>query len=438
MGERKDVRRCALSPGVRWPARIRVPAHTPHPKPRTLDVLARWASSEEAVGHGRRATLRIVGGLWIAFSIARPAPVSAQQGDSVTAAQAPAPKPAPRLTLKVLLHADYVSGDPADVPPVRGFGLRRARLIAQGDLTDRAAVRLMVDPSLLAVGPEGAPPFRGVPLVEAYAEYRARPDVTLRVGQQRLPFGLAASTGAPSLPTPEYPLASRLLVQRVSAFRDIGVAAAGRWGGLELSGGLFNGAGINTRGDSDESRDWIGRISYALVPGRTVGANAWSGHSGALPRIGGVPRRSFFDHADFRRWGIDARWVGQGTTLAAEYLHDRTRHNDAAEHPTPSGEALVRSGWYVLGAHRPVRQWEVVARYDVWDPREPAGAERVVEMTGGVSWYMSEQVLPGLPRLGRPLNAAQRQSRVMAFLEHARPEAGEPTTRLRLRWELLF
>ena len=366
--------------------------------------------------------------------LAQSGPLASQQSDST--APPGVSTEAPRVVLKLLLHADYVSGDEADVPPLHGFGLRRVRLIAQGDITDRTGLRLMVDPSLLAVGPESAPPFRGVPLVEAYAEYRARREVTVRVGQQRLPFGLAASTGAASLPAPEYPLASRYLMQRVSAFRDIGISALGRWGGLELSGGLFNGAGINTRADNDETRDWIGRISYAPVPGGTVGANAWSGHSGVLPRIGGVPRRSFFDDAEFQRWGIDARWARKGTTVAAEYLHDRTQHNPAAEQPTPPGEALVRSGWYVLAAHRPLRQWEAVARYDVWDPG--TGSERVAEVTGGISWYMSETAIRGSPRLGRPLNAAQRQSRLMAFVEHTRPAAGETATRLRLRWEILF
>lgn len=382
----------------------------------------------------RSVSVRLAVGVWAALACASALP--AQQADSSSTRPVPAPEQPPRLTLRVLLHVDHLSGDVADVPPGRGFGLRRARLIAQGDPTSRTTVRLMVDPSMLAVGGEAAPPFRGVPLVEAYGEYRARPGITLRVGQQRLPFGLAASTTAPSLPTPEYPLASRHLMQRVSAFRDIGLSATGRQGGLELSGGLFNGAGINTRGDNDDRLDWIGRLSYSPLPGAALGVNGWSGRSGTLPRIGGDTRRSFHDQATFRRWGADARWARHGTTLAGEYLHDRTRHNPAAELPTPRGTDLSRSGWYLLAAHRPLPRWEAVTRYDVWDPGVPEG--RTVEITGGVSWYLSETNLPGSPRLGRPLNAVQRQSRVLAFVEHTRPATGARQTRFRLRWETLF
>lgn len=394
-------------------------------------------------GAPRRGVLRRGGGLLLlalaaVFGSARAG--GAQRGDSARAApgaQSPAP---PRLTLRGLLHVEHVSGDPADTPPQRGFGLRRVRLIADVRPTTRTAARVMLDPSVLAVGPEGAAPFRGVPLVEAYGEFRpaGAGDLAVRFGQQRLPFGLAASTAAPSLALPEYPLASRIVIQRVSAFRDAGLAAAGRWGRLEAGLGVFNGAGINTRGDNDGVRDVAGRARVGVLPGWSVGASGWRGRSGVLPRIEGTPRRTFHDQAGFRRWGLDARYARAGVEISAEYLRDRTDHNGAAENPVPSGRGLTRSGAYLSGAARLGRGVELAARYDRWDPDHAVAADEVTELTGGVSMFLARGAAPDHPVLGTPLNAVQRLSRVLVFAEHVRPETGETQTRLRLRWEVFY
>ena len=366
--------------------------------------------------------------------------VRAQQPDSglvAPGAQAPAPA---RVTLRGLLHVDHVSGDPADTPPQEGFGLRRVRLIADVRPTPRTAARVMLDPSVLAVGPEGATPFRGAPLVEAYGEFRpaGTEDLAVRFGQQRLPFGLAASTAAPSLALPEYPLASRILIQRVSAFRDAGLAVAGRWSRVEAGLGVFNGAGINTRGDNDDVRDVVGRVRVGILPRWSVGASGWRGRSGRLPRLEGTPRRTFHDQANFRRWGLDSRYAHAGLEISAEYLRDRTDHNGAAEHPVPNESGLTRSGAYLAGAARVGRRFELAARYDRWDPDHAAAADEVTELTAGMSLFLQRDARPDHPSLGTPLNAVQRLSRVLLFAEHVRPETGETQTRLRLRLEVFY
>lgn len=367
------------------------------------------------------------------------APAMAQAaGGQVPDSTAPPPS-APRasIDLKVLIDADMRTEWHEKDVTGPGFGLRRVRLITQGTLGDRSTFRVLLEPSGLALGPEGAAPFRGVPLVEAVLDYRLGGGLVLQAGQLRVPFGLSASTVAPSLPTPEYPLATRVLIQRVSVFRDIGVALAGRVGALEYSGSLFNGAGINVGSDNNEVRDVAGRVTWALVPGWTAGVSAWAGRTGELYAPGDSPQATFFDDAPFRRWAVETRLARGPARLWVEYLRDRTEYNPQALNPIPTPDPLARWGWNLLAAYRLRDHLEAVGRYDRW---RPLGSDPpyVREYVAGVQWYPVEIQTPADPRTGPPLNIARRHSRVMLFLEHQTSGSAPASTLARLRWQLFY
>lgn len=379
-------------------------------------------------------------------------PQVAQSGGATPAAPA-----LPALQVKVLLDVDYVSQELLAQPPNLGFGLRRARLFAQLNGPAGLAFRLQFDPTSLTNGPQGAAPFRGVPLVEAYLDLALPHNVLLRAGQQRVPFTLNAVTGGPQMPAPEYTQLSRYTVQRTSAFRDIGVTLNGRVGPVEYVGGVFNGAGINTVTDNDSTRDYAGRLSYAVLPGVQVGGSAWTGHTGALyvRTAGATPIKSFFDNAGFHRSAVDLH-VGRGALdVAAEYGYERLDYNAKALNPTPNKTALERSGYDVtaalrLGALVPaLHRVEAVARYDRWDPNRSVERDRVTEFVAGVNFYLQQAGAPIDKRLGRTVNFVQRQSRLMAFWEFDRPEAvggaapagallNRRTQRFHARWELFY
>lgn len=362
------------------------------------------------------------------------ATASAQSVDSV-AAEARAP--GATLDLKVLVDVDLrIDRDDAEVEGPT-FGLRRVRLITQGTLGDRSAYRVLLEPSWLALGPEGNAPFRGAPLVEAVLDYRISNAFVVHAGQQRLPFGLSASALVPSLPTPEYPQATRILMQRVSVFRDIGLSISGRVDALEYSAGIFNGAGINVGADNNDVRDFVGRVSYSLLRGWTVGGSAWGGRSGELYAPDGAPQPTFHDDAPFRRWGVDARFVQGPGQIWVEYLTDRTDHNPEALNPTPERRELERSGWNVLAAYRVRSGVELVGRYDRWQPLG-SGERTSAEYVAGVQWYPLETRAPPDSRTGPPPNAARRHSRILLFLEHLESEAARSSTILRLRWQLFY
>ena len=381
---------------------------------------------------------------------------AAPRPESPRGGQPPAPPPI-AIQLKVLLNVDYVQGAPLSAPPNQGFGLRRARLFAQGSIPAGLGFRIQLDPSVLANGPQGAAPFRGSPLVEGYLSYQRGEPFLIQAGQQRIPFGLASTTGAPSLATPEFAQFARYLEQRVSAFRDIGVTVQGRTSIIEYAAGLFNGAGINTLTDNDSSRDAVGRLTISVIPGLQLSADAWSGHSGSLysRAPGAAPLKTFYDNTGFHRYSTDVRFARGPALVTGEYGIDRTSYTATAVNPVPGKRRLDRIGYNAMGALR--LSWvapelapvEVVARYDQWDGDQNVTGNRITEYVAGVNYYLLELNAPDDRQLGRPLNYALRESRVMVYFEHDTPNGigaaallGSPaltsTTRFHMRWDLFF
>jgi len=370
------------------------------------------------------------------------------------------------VQVKLLMEIDYVQDtDPrAQFPPYpsEGFGVRRMRIFLQGTGPIGLGYRLHFDPTQLASGPQGASPFRGAPLVEAYLDYALPRGVLVRVGQQRVLFGLNSTTGAPSLPTPEFAQFARSVQQRVSAFRDIGATIQGRVGAFEYAGGIFNGAGLNVLADNDSTKDFAGRLTYAIVPGLQVGASGWTGHTPRpYVRAGETrPAAAFLDNADFRRYGADARFARGPVLVTAEYARNRAGFDTTARTRTPRGATLFQTGYNALAAVRlgmvspALRRVELVGRYDAWDPDDAVADDEITEYVAGVNFYFVEIGAPPDKRLGRALNYVQRESRFMFFFEHSRyanegtrpaptmaapnPAVVENNTRLHARWSLFY
>lgn len=423
--------------------------------------------------HRARVVLRRVASLTLACSAL---PLSSAMAQQPTPAPGPGPGPAVAppppagalgpIQLKLLMDLDFARNTYplAQLPPYpsEGFGVRRIRVFLQGTGPLGLGYRLHFDPTALAVGPQGASPLRGVPLVEGYLDYALPRGVLVRVGQQRVLFGLNSTTGAPSLPTPEFAQFARSVQQRVSSFRDIGVTVQGTAGAFEYAAGVFNGAGVNVTADNDSTRDYVGRLTYAIVPGLQVGASGWTGHS---PRQYTRPGESravtpFFDNADFRRYGLDARYARGPVLLMAEVARNRAGFDSAAVTRTPGGGALFQTGYNALAAVRlgmlspALRRFELVGRYDRWDPNDAVANNEVTELVGGVNFYFAEIGAPPDKRLGRGLNYVQRMSRFMLFVEHSRfanagarpapgpgnpnPAAIENNNRLHARWSLFY
>ena len=415
--------------------------------------------ARHVLGTPRITTLLIAAVLMTPATAALSAQTGAPPAAPATpaASVASAPPALPPIQFKVLFDVDYASQEPELPPPRSGFGLRRARLFAQLNGPAGLGFRLHFDPSALANGPQAAAAYRAVPLTEAFLDYTLPGHIVIRAGQQRVPFTLSSITAGPVMPVPEYNQLLRYTTQQISAFRDIGVTASGRSGGLEYSGGIFNGAGINVIADNDSTRDYAGRLSYAIVPGVQLGASAWVGHTGTLfvRNVGAPPIKNFFDNADFHRNAVDLHVALGALDVAAEYGTERLEYNAKAINPIPVGGALERRGYNVQSALRlgalstALSRVEVAGRYDVWDPNRAIAGDRITEYVAGLSFYLFQTNAPTDPRLGRSMTFIQRQSRIMTFWEWDQPESSGPaappsaplknrTQRFHARWELFY
>lgn len=118
----------------------------------------------------------------------------------------------------------------------------------------------------------------------------AEPGATLRVGQQRIPFGIEPQTPGGLLPFTSRSYLDLKLTRNTDADsarfntaefvqeRDIGVQARGRLsaGMFDYAVGVFNGAGINVS-DTNESKDTIARLGFNPDRGLRFGVSGYHG-----------------------------------------------------------------------------------------------------------------------------------------------------------------
>jgi len=115
------------------------------------------------------------------------------------------------------------------------------------------------------------------------------PYVFLRIGQQRIPFGVEPQTPGGLLPFINRSFVDLKVAHNAGAEstafadaeliqeRDIGVQARGHiLPQLDYAVGVFNGSGINVS-DTNNSKDFIGRIGYAPCKGVRLGASGYFG-----------------------------------------------------------------------------------------------------------------------------------------------------------------
>jgi hypothetical protein len=132
------------------------------------------------------------------------------------------------------------------------------------------------------------------------------PQATVRLGQQRIPFGIEAQTPGGLLPFTSRSYLDLKLTRNAGLDntkysnaefiqeRDIGIQARGRLGDgkFDYAFGVFNGAGINVN-DTNNTKDAVGRLGFNPYRGLRFGVSGYEGtqvdiqtDSGNRDRIG--------------------------------------------------------------------------------------------------------------------------------------------------------
>ena len=252
----------------------------------------------------------------------------------------------PTLLGKARLQA--FEKDPLLPENTTGFRVTLLELGAAGTLSEHWSYRVKINAAVEVI-----------PL-DFYADYKPLPQVSLRFGQFKAPFGKEelSSTGALVLP-------DRALVAGLAPSRDIGVMAFGDEGPLGYAAGVFNGEGRNLARNINNAFPSVGRVTLTPWGDRVDGAESLS------PRRRGLTlgvNAGLNYHGDLQSAkevlaGTDVSYYVGRFGLMAEW--------DLAKF-APPGFAKVppyqRSGFYVQPAFLIGRRWEWALRYERFEP----------------------------------------------------------------------
>lgn len=310
---------------------------------------------------------------------------------------------APRLRAQFL----YELTDAEDADATQSIQIRRARLQFKGNFFGRAnkfKVELAVSPGDTNM-PDGGPPGTSI-LLDWYLDFAQLRDLTLRVGQYKIPFSRQRVISSGDLELVDRSIANA----EFNLDRDIGVDIRSEdflgLDALRYYLGVYAGEGRNTRGAYDLGMLYLGRLEWLplgmfddyaeadferlLTPKISVGvaaarlenARADRGILGGPPADGGT--------TDFDSFSADALFRIAGFSAQTEwFLRDGSR--------TPGADGEVEAprdglgGMLQLSYLLPATRFQVAARAGLIEPRGddstlPAGRE----LGGGLSYYFAQ------------------------------------------------
>lgn len=325
-----------------------------------------------------------------------------------------------------VLQAQYLNNEADGTPGTSDnrFFIRRAEVIAWGKVNDYfPRWHLLADfaslsnigraSGLNSIAVSGNGTDNNQILKEAYVDIvpalRAQPYLDrIRIGQYRIPVAIESDTSSGLIDF----INRNLITQTPGQVIGGGAAAAGTLTGtidfvqerdvfvdfkskpieqLELDLGVMNGNGINGPGtafDNNSQKDFFGRarvkprkdlfVSFSTIQGESTNLNSRNGGRGK----GNYDR--YIADFQFRPEAIPGLWL-QGEWA---WGHDAPPA-DAADAITGRGE--FRKGWYVYGKYLIqsgwLKDWELLARYEQFDPSSNVAQDMLKRTTIGLNYY---------------------------------------------------
>jgi hypothetical protein len=286
----------------------------------------------------------------------------------------------PPIDIHGFLEIYYRAGDPLTKD---GYRLRKADLKFGGAISPHLRWRITFDAGKaetlnLSTGTStdssavrtASVDQRTKMLQDAALTYTFNKSIALDVGQQVVPLGYEGGLATWNIETIER---ANLEVERSRAVglgdvRDIGVAANGQSSGLEYHVGMFDemgDAGGST--DANQQKAVLGRAVYHVPFISTLQFGGTAGYEGGP------------DTQKKQRGGTELMYRDDRFTLRGETMMGRDG-------------LLRRFGWYGLGAYKPRKDLQLVARFDSWD-RDLSGESQLSnalqrQIVGGVSYFI--------------------------------------------------
>ncbi len=250
------------------------------------------------------------------------------------------------------------------------FDVRRARLSLRGDLGSGFDYRLQAE-------------FAGssAKVLDAVLGWRRADGLKVTAGQFKIPF---SQENLQSSNTMEL-INRSMVVAAMSARgldvtgdqngRDIGIQASGTFplfsspSALEYAAGLFNGSGTN-RTDLNDQKDLVGRVVFRPLEGLSVGMSGYEGR---------YTPSSAPDRRDVRR------------RVGAEFAYQKGPFLARGEYIKGQDAEVRKDGWYLLAGWMAVpKRFQVLYRYDVYDPDTDLDGNSTRIDTFGFAWYLNK------------------------------------------------
>ena len=297
------------------------------------------------------------------------------------------------LTVGGLVQGQFEDGDRGDSRfPATGtdrFLLRRARLNATGTFDKDFDFRLEFD---LAGSLSAASGLRAQ-LTDGYVTWTHYSFANVRAGQFKTPFGFEQLYPDPRLITAERSLVN----DRLTLNRQLGAQLSGTFldKRLTYAVGTFNGNGVNNSNNDNNKFLWAGRAT--AVPWKS-GSGSWSvGADGFTSEDTGLaladlnldstpatPDKDGLFTGKRHGEGFDSQVEAGPFSLWVEYLRVHFEPTSAR----PAARFDSDGGYAQAACFLVPNRFQVVLKYETFDPRRGFSGDDVSTWTAGLNYYI--------------------------------------------------
>lgn len=304
---------------------------------------------------------------------------------------------------KSLSVGGYVQlqGEAGDAPDSRFVGIndrifvRRARLNIRGSFAEHFDFALQSEFGNSSIS--GVSGYR-LQATDVFAVWNKYDYANIQLGQFKTPFGFEQLLSDTKTLTIERSLPNDQLTFGRQAGATVNGTVAGKR--ISYTFGLFNGNGTNNGNNDNDQFMYMAR----------TGVVAWTGKPGKL--VFGVDAAQSRDTGTFTgertAWSADSQLTYGPLDFAAEYFHQHLDRNTGAD--TTADGWYVQAGWYLPG-----KKWQLLTRYETYDPNTSIAKDDSHDWTFGASYYLKGDDLKFSLNyiLGDPAGSLDSQGRVL-------------------------
>ena len=286
------------------------------------------------------------------------------------------------------------------------FRVRRSRINVSGDYAEQFEFKLEGEFQLTAASGQTRTSFAATDL---YINWHAYPQLNIKVGQFKAPFGLEQITSDSRLLSIEASLPTTALAPD----RQIGIQISGQpfadlWPGggdlLTYYAGMFNGNGRNTQFNDNSEFMYVGRIEVTALrskilnkdarlklgangltsrdnPGTSLSSSLFVNEDGSLASF------SYPTAGGRKAYGFDASLTIGPFELIGEYLDQRIYSREVAGFPV-RWRNFRSDGYYVQGSYFVVpEKLQLVTKWESFDPGQQLDDD-IHSITAGLNYYL--------------------------------------------------